>query len=528
MNQAPATLKRVPASSLTGPAMLLAASRRVAQWDRHALRPAIAQTETLLAHCRMAAETEIGRTHDLGRIRSHDEFRRRVPLRTYADYEPLLERMRAGARDVLWPGFIPYYGCSSGSSSTAAQHKFLPVSLEQIAWQQKAGFDVVARYLTMTGDRGFTGGYSLGLFPPAILKPQGAVLVGSNPGIMLRHLPAAARFLSLPRAPVRDIEDYDQKLDAIAASYLDHDVRAMSGTTCWFSILFDRVLAAARARGRKVAHIAEIWPELRVLFGGGVHAEPYRQVIEERVGRPLVLMDNYNATEGGIFAVTDRLHDDGMLMLPDRGVFYEFVPRAEYGRPGATRLPLWEVETGQDYVVAVSTSSGLFAYVLGDLVRFVSTFPHRIRFTGRLSGMLSVTQELTSALEIEQAFSAAVAEHPASVIDFAASAEVGVDGTSKGRYLLLAEFDRPPADPAAFAAAFDRALCQLNRVYREHRSKEVAILPPRLVALRPGATRSLMRALGQDSVQNKFPRIVDERRRDLLAALGVDIMGGQT
>jgi hypothetical protein len=519
MSASTAPLKGVPASSLTGPALLLAARRRVAQWDRHALRPAIAQMETLLSHCRTAAETEIGRAHDLGRIRSHEEFRRQVPLRTYADYEPTLERMRAGARDVLWPGLIPYYGQSSGSSSTAALNKFLPVSLEQIAWQQKAGFDVVARYLALTGDRNFTGGYSLGLFPPAVLKPDGAVLVGSNPGIMLRHLPAGARLITLPRPPVRDIEDYDQKLDAIAASYLDHDVRALSGTTCWFSILFDRVLAAARARGHQAACVADVWPGLRVLFGGGIHAETYRAVIEERVGRPIVLMDNYNATEGGIFAVTDRLDDDGMLMLPDRGVFYEFIPLAEYGRPAAARLPLWQVETGVDYVVAVTTSSGLFAYVLGDLVRFVSTFPHRIRFAGRLSGMLSVTQELTSALEIEQAVAAALAEHPASLVDFAASAEVGVEGTSKGRYLLLVEFERAPADRPAFLAAFDRALCRLNRVYREHRAREVAILPPRLVALRPGATRELMRRLGQQSVQNKFPRIVDERRRDLLAAL---------
>src|SRR5262249_46890143 len=182
------------------------------------------------------------------------------------------------------------------------------------------------------------------------------------------------------------IDDYDRKLTAIAEAYLDHDVRALSGTTCWFSILFDRVLAAARSRGRRAGTISEIWPNLRVLLGGGVFAEPYRQIIEERVGRPLPIIDTYNATEGGIFAATDRPDDDSMLMIPDRGVFFEFVPRAQHGKPDAERLSLWNVVPGVDYSVVVTTSSGLFGYYIGDFVRFTSVFPHRLVFAGRASG----------------------------------------------------------------------------------------------------------------------------------------------
>ena len=156
--------------------------------------------------------------------------------------------------------------------------------------------------------------------------------------------------------------DYDEKLERMAAAYLDHDVRAVSGTTCWFSVFFDKLLQAAEARGRPVATVSELWPNLSVLFGGGINAKPYWHVIEKRVGRPMILMDNYNATEGGIFAVTDRIGHPGLLMVPDRGVFYEFVPASEHGKHGATRLPLWEVEPGVDYSIAVTTSSGLFGY----------------------------------------------------------------------------------------------------------------------------------------------------------------------
>lgn len=513
-------LKSLRGGALVTPALRAAARARIAQWDWRASRPKAVQMRTLLSHCRMASHTEFGRTHGLDKIRDYEDFKERVSLRTYADFEPQLQRMRRGETDLLWPGLIPFYGQSSGSSSTAAQHKFLPISWRQIRWQRKAAFDVLARYLTLTDDRDLTGGYALCLFPPSVLKPESpGVHVGSNPGIMLRQVPAPAKLMSIPRPPVRDIEDYNKKLDAIADTYFRYDVRSISGTTCWFSIFFDRLLARARERGMKVSTVSEVWPRLRVLFGGGINAEPYRKVIEQRVGHPIVLMDNYNATEGGIFAVTDRLDGDGMVMLPDRGVFFEFVPRAEHGKPRPTRVPLWKVEAGVDYSVVLTTSSGLFGYYIGDFVRFTSVYPHRLLFAGRASGVLSLTQELTSSIEIEEAMTAAGGRVPCTMVDYTASSEVGVGETGKGRYLFFVEFDREPSDRDAFAAAVDEELCRRNRVYREHRAADVAILPPRLVSMPAGTGRKFMEALGYGSMQNKFPRIIDERRRDLLCSI---------
>ncbi len=514
------TLKSVPASAVTGRALMVAAQIRVAQWNARALNPKPHQLKILLKHCKRAAQTEFGRAHGFDQIETYEDFKSQVPLRSYADFEPYLERMRKGARDVLWPGLVPYYGQSSGSSSTAAQHKFLPISLEQIRWQKKAAFDLVARYVTLTGDKNFPGGFSLGLFPPSLLKSESpGVSVGSNPGIMLRHVPAAAKFLTIPQPPVRDIADYDEKLNVIASTYFGHNVHSISGTSCWFSIFFDRLLAEAKSRGSSASTVGEIWPELRVLFGGGVNAEPYRKMIDERVGHPVVLMDNYNATEGGIFSVTDNLSDPGMLMVPDRGVFFEFVPRAEHGKPHPTRLPLWRVETNQDYSVVLTTSSGLFGYYIGDFVRFTSTFPHRMEFAGRASGVLSLTQELTSYIEIDRAVLAACEAASCSVVDYSASSEVGFGATGKGRYVLFVEFDREPIHAPLFIAEFEKELCNQNRVYREHRAGDVAILPPRLVSLRRGTMKKFMEKLGYKSVQNKFPRILDDRKRDLLASL---------
>ena len=493
---------------------------RVARWDalmtsRTALREV--QEQTLLTHTRAAADTELGRAHGFAEIRGHADFVRRVPVRTYADFEPLLERMRAGERDVTYGGFVYFWGQSSGSSQTAAKSKFLPISKEQIRWQQRAGFDVLARYLSLSGDRRFPGGHMLGLFPPSTIERAGPVGVASNPGIMQLHVPYPASRMILPQPPIRDIPHYEAKLEAMAEAYLDHDVRSLTGTTCWFSVFFDHVLAAARRRGRRARHIEDVWPELRVLLGGGVPAQPYRPLIEARVGRPITILENYSATEGGFFATADHPTDPSMLVIPDRGVFFEFIARDAGADP--RRVPLWDVEPGVDYSVVLTTSSGLFAYAIGDYVRFTSTYPHRLQFVGRPAGVLSLTQELTTTLEIERAIAHASLATRAMTVDYAASSELGVEGTGKGRYLAFVEFEGASPDLGRFTAAFDAELQTQNRVYREHRANDVAILTPRVVALPRGATRAFMQQIGQSSVQQKFPRIATAEQTALLQRL---------
>ncbi len=506
-------MKSFPVAGLLNPALRALASRRIAQWDRNLTNLQATQEAILLAHCQKAAKTQFGRKYALGSVQSYKDYKQALPLRPYAGFEPYLQRMRRGERNILWPGLISYYGQSSGTSATAAQHKFLPISAEQIKWQQKAAFDVMARYLLLSGDKEFAGGYNLGLFPPSILKTEvPGVFTGSNPGIMFREIPYVARLTTIPKLPIRDMENYDQKLEAIAKNYAQHDVRAISGTTCWFSIFFDKLLKQHQAKT-----VGEIWPNLRVLFGGGVNAEPYRDVIKARVGRDITLMDNYNATEGGLFSVTDSFENPGLLMIPDRGVFFEFVHREDHGQENPTRLALWEVEPGVDYSIVLTTSSGLFGYYIGDFVRFISLYPHRMEFVGRPSGVLSLTQELTTYVEIERAVAKAQTRVPCSIVDYSVGPDIGVDGSGKGRYLFFIEFAQKPSDKARFMRVVDEELAALNRVYREHRTHDVAILPPALACLKAGSTHQIMEQLGFRSVQNKFPRIVDDKKRDLIS-----------
>jgi hypothetical protein len=507
-----------PYPRLFGSALLLAAKARVRLWDLSLHDVEASQMRQLRGILSAASRTELGRSLGFSSIETYRDFVSRVPLGDYDTFSPYIERMRRGESNLIVAERIKYFGNSSGSS-TKGKPKFLPVSERQIKFQQGSASDALMRYLDHTGDDSFTHGFVLGLFPPTTMKREGPVFITSNPALMMARLPRVSRPLYLPEGAVRDIPDYDTKLDAIAERYLDHDVRAVTGTTCWFSLLFDKLLEAAKRRGRKAEHVRDLWPNLRVLIGGGVSAGPYLPIIRERMGRDdVALVDTYNATEGGVYACTDHSGERGMLMIPDRGVFFELVPLEDVDKPSPRRVPLWEVERDRLYAIVVTTPSGLYAYKLGDIVRFPSTWPLRMEFAGRLSGCLSTTQELTTHVEIEAAVAHAKAKVPCVTIDYGCGADVGVDGSSKSRYVLFAEFspDATPADLGAFTEAFDEGLCRENRVYREHRSGDAAIFAPTLVPLREGAVRDFMKAIGNTSVQSKFPRIVDDERKKLL------------
>jgi GH3 auxin-responsive promoter len=511
-------LQTSPYPTVIGKGLLAAARVTNALWDLSLWRLEETQQRALRDLIRHAQDTEFGRAHDFRRIKSYADYVKRVPVGDYDAFSPAIDRMRKGEQGILVPEFVRYFGNSSGSS-VQGKPKFLPITERQIAHQKRAGTDSLMRYLSWSKDDGVLSGFTLGLFPPTTMKEEGPVLITSNPALMATRMPRITRPAYLPHEDVKVIADYEKKLGVIAERYLDYDIRAVAGTTCWFTLLFEKVLAEAHRRGRRARSVSEIWPNLRVLFGGGVSATPYLPVIRDLVGREdVTLVDTYNATEGGVYATSDFSGARGMLMLPHRGTFFEFVPLEEQGSPSPTRVPLWAVERDRPYVIVPTTVSGLYAYTLGDIVRFPQTRPLRMEFVGRLSGCLSVTQELTTHVEIERAVQDAVKAVPCRTVDFGAAGDVGVDGTAKSRYLLFVEFQEgsAPADESAFAAAFDRGLCAENRVYREHRAGEVALLPPRLVPLRTGGARHFLEEVTRGNVQGKFPRIIDDTKKALL------------
>ncbi|MBX7193038.1 MAG: GH3 auxin-responsive promoter family protein [Sandaracinaceae bacterium] len=516
----PRVLTKSPYPSLVGKSLYAAARVRVAMWDRSLTRLEEVQTKTLREFVKHAKDTTFGRRYGFADIRTYEQYAARVPVGDYDSFSTAFEAMRAGETGILVPEKVMYFGNSSGSS-TKGKPKFLPISERQITYQRGSASDSLFRYLVAKNVTDMTDGFTLGLFPPTTMRREGPVYITTNPSLQSIRMPAFTRPVQLPEKEIREISDYDYKLERIVERYMDHDVRAVAGTTCWFSILFEKLLAAAERRGRKVSSVSELWPNLRVLLGGGVAADPYVPVIRERLGQDFTLVDTYNATEGGIYATSDHVGERGMLMIPDRGVFFEFVPvesASDLTNIGSwpARVPLWGVEKNKLYAIHVTTPSGLYSYRLGDLVRFTSTNPHRMEFAGRLSGCLSTTQELTTHVEIQRAVEHALSRYPGTTVDYGCGADVGVHGTAKSRYVLFVEFEGQAPDMRAFAAAFDEGMRRENRVYREHRDNEVGILAPEAIALPPGSVKRFMKDIGNHSVQSKFPRILDDDRKTLL------------
>ena len=497
--------------------MRFAAQARIKSWDRALDDIELVQLETMRDLAKAGIRTEYGKKCGFASINSYADWKRSVPLADYDSFHPYIERMMRGEHDVLAPGFVPYFGNSSGSSNNG-RSKFLPITDKQLKYQRQMSSDAAFRYVHATGDADLLSGFTMALLPPTVLNKEGPVIVSNNPALMFAKLPIVAKPNTLPQGRIRLEQDYNKKLRMIAETYLDHDVRAVTGTTCWFSLLFDNLLEAARRKGRSAESVSEMWPNLRVLFGGGVSAAPYLPVIRERMGRDITLVDTYNATEGGLYAVSDHSGEKGMLMIPDRGVFFEFIPVEQIGQADPQRYAIWEVEKDRNYAIVVSTVSGLYAYILGDIVRFPSLSPARMEFAGRLQGCLSTTQELTTHVEVESAVVHTLEKFDYSTVDFCCAADIGVDGTAKSRYVLYVEFDGNfnPADAEAFAQRFDEGLCLANRVYREHRKEDAAILAPRLVVMPSGSVPAFLKAAGITSVQAKFPRILNENRHETM------------
>ena len=364
-----------------GTCFWLAAHARIAQLRRRARDPRTSQLRTLRTLVTRAMNTAFGRHHDFALIHDHRIFRMRVPIRRHAALAPWFAQARAGERDVSWPGRIPYVARTRG---TTADAKSFPLSMESIAQKQRGAFDAVAAYVAGSGDRSLTDGKWLFLGGSNALEtlPNG-IRTGDTTGIMANHIPWLAQGIQLPRP--RGITDGEERLARIARECLDEDVRLVAGCPSEWPALFELLLEEARARKRKPRSLRSIWPNLRVLIGGGASYAPYREELDALAGGPIPYVETYVATEGGILGVRDRLDDAAMLLLPDNGVFYELVPFEELQSLQPTRLPLWEAERDVVYALVVSTMSGIFACSMGDCIRFVETFPHRFVFERRVT-----------------------------------------------------------------------------------------------------------------------------------------------
>ncbi len=491
--------------SVVGSIVHAAAVRRLARLRRAALDPAEAQARVLRRLMRSARKTAFGRDHLLGHVRHASEFAEAVPLRDYAGMEPWWRRARSGEPDVAWPGVIENFAVSSG---TTAGEKYLPVSERTIRSARGGGFDNLVPFLAARPDRELLAGRLLFLGGATTLREEGPAFVGDMTGIMGRRIPMRFARRRLPSPDVAADGDWARKIDRTIEESLHADVRLLAGVPSWILLLLERVVERARVGRRARATIREVWPNLSVYLHGGMAFEPYRRRFRELVGDDVWCLEGYSASEGGMLAVQDRRDDPGLVPVADRGVFFEFVPSGEVGSKSPRRLALADVEPDVDYAVALTTDSGIYAYLVGDVVRFLSVRPHRLVFAGRLAHTMNAFGEHVSGGELDRAVVGASMAVGARVREFAVAARFPDATHPRGGHIHYVEFEGASGDAIALANEIDRRIAGGNEDYAAHRRGNFGIDAPEVRVVAVGAFYAWMLARGKFGGQHKVPRVL--------------------
>ena len=464
------------------------------------------QNETLEYLVQTALHTEYGRNHDFSAIKTYDDFARNVPVNTYEELKGFIDRMRHGERDVLWRGSVKWYAKSSGTTNDKS--KFIPVSREGLQHIHYAGGkDAVALYLRNNPKSRIFDGRSLilgGSHSPNYDVANS--LVGDLSAILIENINPLANLVRVPKKSTALLSDFEVKRDRIARETLKKNVTNISGVPSWMLSVLTRVMELS---GK--THLEEVWPNLEVFFHGGVAFTPYRKQYEQLITSPgMHYMETYNASEG-FFGLQDDPSDKSMLLMVDYGVFYEFIPMDEFGSDNPTVVPLWGVEKDKNYAMLISTSCGLWRYVIGDTVSFTSTNPYKFVITGRTKHFINAFGEELIVDNAEKGLAYACEQTGAEVLEYTA-APVFMDGNAKCRHQWLVEFSREPADIEAFATLLDNKLQEINSDYEAKRYKDITLQHLEIVKARQGLFNDWLKAKGKLGGQHKVPRLSNSRK----------------
>jgi len=476
---------------LAGPA-----SARLRYRSLHADR---AQERIFASLMHSAKHTAFGRDHRFDTIRSHEDYVRQVPVRDYEELSPYIERMLAGKPDILWPGLPLYVSKTSGTTSGV---KYIPITRESLPNHINSTRNALFCYIAEKKHADFLKGKLIFISGSPALEVKNGLRIGRLSGIINHHVPAYLRRNQLPSWDTNCLEDFEEKIERIVDETLKENMTMISGIPPWVQMYFDKLTSRSEKK------IGELFPNFNLFVYGGVNFEPYRRKLEASIGRRVDGIELYPASEGFI-AFQDSQQRSDMLLNVDSGIFFEFIPAAEYFQEDRRRLALKDVEAGVNYVVVISNNAGLFAYSLGDTVKFTSLKPYRIVVTGRIKHYISAFGEHVIAEEVEKALLEACAQCHARVVEFSVAPQVNPrEGLPYHEWFI--EFDSLPADLPAFSAKLDELMQQQNIYYRDLLKGRV--LKPLVVrVMQKDSFIRLMRSKGKLGGQNKVPRLANDR-----------------
>lgn len=461
-----------------------------------------------------ARTTQWGRQYGFKHIKSYEDYQQAMPIQEYHDLQPFIERMMRGEKDILWPGAVRWYSKSSGT--TASKSKFIPVSYSNLrkCHIRGTGQTMMWFYHNRPDARMFELKSLLMGGSLVDYKPHPKTKVGDVSAIMIHNMPGVARPFFTPDFETALLPNWEEKLERMAQiTAKEKDLVMIGGVPTWTVLLLRRVLEIT-----KKSHLLEVWPHFQGYIHGGVSFTPYKEQFKAFFPSDQVsYQEIYNASEG-YFAVQNDFSEEGMLLLTNSGVFYEFIPSEEWGKPKPKAVNLSQVELGKNYAIVISTNSGLWRYNLGDTVMFTSIKPPKIKITGRTKQFVNAFGEEVMIDNTDKALSLTCQKHHCAVSEYTV-APVYFDGASKGGHQWLIEFDDEPLDLDQFSVDLDYCLQSLNSDYEAKRYKDMALLPLQIQVLEKGTFHEWLRSKGKYGGQHKVPRLANHREyiNDILA-----------
>ena len=442
--------------------------KRIHQIELFMKYPNEVQEELLLGLVVAAQQTIIGVKYDFESVKNYKTFAQRVPISTYEELEPLIERTRTGEQNVFWNTPIKWFAKSSGT--TNAKSKFIPVSAEALEdCHYKAGKDLLCLYLNNNENSELFLGKSLRLGGSKQIYKNNDTYFGDLSAILIDNMPFWAEFSSTPSNKVSLMSEWETKIPAIINEVLNENVTSIAGVPSWMMVLLNKILEET---GKE--NILEVWQNVEVYFHGGVSFDPYRKQYQKLFPNPnFKYYEIYNASEG-FFALQDQNDSSDLLLMLDYGIFYEFIPMDTFGTNNQKVLRLDEVELNQNYAIVITTNSGLWRYLIGDTIRFTSLSPFRIRVSGRTKHFINVFGEELMIENTDTALAKTCEQTHAEVLDYTV-APIFMEGKSKGAHEWMIEFKTQPANLEEFRILLDKNLQMVNSDYEAKRHNNMTL-----------------------------------------------------
>jgi hypothetical protein len=480
-------------------------TKRLHQIEHFRKYPVETQQENLFRIISAAASTEWGRKYDYSSVRTVKDYQMRVPVRSYEEYLPYIERLLKGESNVTWPGDIKWFAKSSGT--TSAKSKFIPISVESLqGCHYRAAKDILAIYTMNYPDTRIFSGKALTLGGSNKINQSGnKSIYGDLSAVLIWNAPFYIEFVRTPRQKIALIEDFEEKLDLITKITVHQNVTSFSGVPSWYLTLIKHVLEYT---GK--SNLLDVWPNLEVFFHGGISFTPYREIYKKLIPDDRMhYMETYNASEG-FFGIQDDPAKPDMLLMLDYGIFYEFIPADNLYSDSPQVYSLGEVEKGINYAIVISTNGGLWRYIIGDTIVFTSTDPYRFCISGRTRQYINAFGEEVIVENADKALDIACKATGATILEYTAG-PVYMGTSLKGTHEWIIEFEKTPDDIKKFTDTLDGTLKSINSDYEAKRHKDINLVMPIVKSVPPGTFNRWLKSKNKLGGQNKVPRLSNNR-----------------